>query len=352
MKTFKEWFDGLSDEAKVYIHMQVSNHNDLYDFSSPTYYNERYADPRQLLFEIEKYIKDHKTSDEDDDEIYARSDTCYKLFSYLLRMVNELNFAEDERTILNNAFRMLDKRDIVSYLANNDRKKYYRKDRNGYKADFYELLFVTEDFDNIDWEMLCYNTYHPVHQEILGVDECIRRAIATPQYLTGLMHNPSYVHKPDIVFDTMFFTEDGWTEPVKQNFLRQLNVDKTVFENLCYRVFSVDASYIKYILDQFANDWTTCNSVISQKKDENQTTRAKDCDYKYAKSLRELIAAVYACKKGKASKLTLSKLGDLAGILKLYDFRVNDIIDVAIGTLQENMVSVKNNLAVEQVAGE
>lgn len=348
MKTFKEWFDGLSDEAKNYIHMQVRNHTHLYDFTSATYYNEKYADPRQLLFEIENYIKDHDSSD----EIYARSDTSYKLFSYLLRMVNELNFAEDERTILNDAFKRLDKRDLVNYLSNEDRKKYYRKELCEHRLDFYELLFITEDFDNIDWERLCYNTYHPVHQEILGVDECIRRATDNPQYLMGLMHNTSYMYKPDIVFDTVFFTEDGWTEPVKQNFLRQLNVDKTVFENLCYRVFSVDASYIRYVLDSFANDWTTCNSVISQKKNEEQTTRAKDCDYKYAKSLRELIAAVYVCKKGKASKLTLSKLGNLAGILKLYDFRISDIIDVAIGTLQENMVSVKNNLAVEHVAGE
>lgn len=348
MKTFKEWFDGLSDEAKNYIHMQVRNHTHLYDFNSATYYNEKYADPRQLLFEIESYIKDHDSSD----EIYARSDTCYKLFSYLLRMVNELNFAEDERTILNDAFKRLDKRDLVNYLSNEDRKEYYRKELGDHKLDFYELLFITEDFDNIDWERLCYNTYHPVHQEILGVDECIRRATDNPSYLMGLMHNTSYMYKPDIVFDTVFFTEDGWTEPVKQNFLRQLCVDRTVFENLCYRVFSVDVSYIIYILDSFASDWTTCNSLISQKKNEEQTTRAKDCDYKYAKSLRELIAAVYVCKKGKASKLTLSKLGNLAGILKLYDFRINDIIDVALGTLQENMVSVKNNLAVEHVAGE
>lgn len=348
MKTFKEWFDGLSDEAKNYIHMQVRNHTHLYDFTSATYYNEKYADPRQLLFEIENYIKDHDSSD----EIYARSDTSYKLFSYLLRMVNEVNFAEDERTILNDAFKRLDKRDLVNYLSNEDRKRYYHKELSEHRLDFYELLFITEDFDNINWERLCYNTYHPVHQEILGVDECIRRATDNPQYLMGLMHNTSYMYKPDIVFDTVFFTEDGWTEPVKQNFLRQLNVDKTVFENLCYRVFSVDASYIRYVLDSFANDWTTCNSVISQKKNEEQTTRAKDCDYKYAKSLRELIAAVYVCKKGKASKLTLSKLGNLAGILKLYDFRISDIIDVAIGTLQENMVSVKNNLAVEHVAGE
>lgn len=348
MKTFKEWFDGLSDEAKTYIHMQVRNHTHLYDFNSATYYNEKYADPRQLLFEIENYIKDHDSSD----EIYARSDTSYKLFSYLLRMVNEVNFAEDERAILNDAFKRLDKRDLVNYLSNEDRKRYYHKELSEHRLDFYELLFITEDFDNIDWERLCYNTYHPVHQEILGVDECIRRAIDNPSYLMGLMHNTSYMYKPDIIFDTVFFTEDGWTEPVKQNFLRQLNVDKTVFENLCYRVFSVDASYIRYVLDSFANDWTTCNSVISQKKNEEQTTRAKDCDYKYAKSLRELIAAVYVCKKGKASKLTLSKLGNLAGILKLYDFRISDIIDVAIGTLQENMVSVKNNLAVEHVAGE
>lgn len=323
--SFKNWYNKQSDLVKSYLYDKL-NGSAYFAFENEDFYRFSFDNPDNLVLKEQtklRYDNDAKN-----------------LIAYLLRTVDTLNHSPEVKKKLlelkdeafNHAYSYYKYDTVDSY------KTYVRKNINSWNKTIETILFYTYDYDNIDWTDLVTPNYHPALIELFGKEKCLEKYKSNIRDMTNFICSAEFATTSDPIFDELFFGSDGWSEEAKAKFVSSFTLDTQIMDSLCYHIFSVDISYMRYLKDACARDWSAVNKLCQQRKDEfsYNVNRVKESMYRYNKIIRQILYAIYACDNKKLNKLTVAKLGDLAGMVKLYNFDLDAVLESCFDMFNES----------------
>lgn len=305
MKTFKEWFDGLSAPTQAFVASRCY----WIDTSRDDYIRHLDASDELILDRINKTGR------------YSNHDVMTELVAALLIQKGDeegLNiFLNNTKSSNNDLIYFKDKKYITEYYA--------ERFSSRVTEPFEYVLLTIDDFDNPDWSQLDTSniTYNETWKEILGYDflkEIVKR-------------------KPDIVelyrldvnddlFDELFFCENGWNENQKLSIIRKYNSDCTAIEDFIKRIASVEKKYLKYLPMILQRYPATAAQLYTQKKSDFECIGKSVKDsFKYSKELRKLFMLAYCCIRKNLPKTKAAMIGDVSSLLKFYSFDFSLIFD-------------------------
>lgn len=336
MKTFKQWFNSLSEETQKYLKEQCNwidsesadgyRHSDITKDCLEDSVNtltarierdewRRDNDLDSALLYLIKAHKDELTEDEHDKLMYGLIDGNHHL-------ANECIGYEDLRTAAKLSYK---KKCSYNLRAGRDRKVYY---------ELSDLLLITEDFDNIDWSLVNKDdlTMNGPIMEILGHDEVIAIAKENPARLNlRYRRERSGVNNP--VFDELFFCENGWTKEQKSRIIQDYGYNEDDVRDFMERIVAVDESYLRFIGTFFiSNNPALGMHLYKEKKSADELNALPaghkiEDEYRYPKEYRKLFQIAACCARENVGKAMAGTLGTASGILKMYGYNFNMIFD-------------------------
>ena len=333
MKTFKQWFNSLSDGTQAYL----INECKWIDTTSKDYYKHPNDFDSQLLTQSlvikSKIEKDRYIDNDDNDEAYVlmlkkfQDKLAPDVYKYLMHA-----------WIDRNTYSATDKVDAF------DLREYYKEYAVKKQAQYpvgrifryplQQYLLVLEDFSNIDWS-LCKTediAFNGATMEILGHDEVVRLAKENPQRLDlSSSCNKQEINNP--VFDELFFCKDGWTKEQKRRVIENYRMNEDDVEDFMKRIVAVDESYLRYVGTYFIDNYPALGMhLYKQKKTEDELNALPpghkiEDEYRYPKSYRKLFQIAACCARENVGKAMAGTIGDASGILKMYGYNFNMIFD-------------------------
>lgn len=325
MKTFRQWYDELPEDAQKYVR---------------TFY---WVDPSQPSGR--KYIDSIRNADTEallqtrmircNDGRAIKSEIVYPTF---VRATKE-DFSEDE--VLTIYAKLTDDdHDFIYYISPElqpkvlDRMYEIKNDRPRHVPKIIESI---EDFDN----MPQIDVRHIYLGNVLNNNQC---SFAVLELIIGkhilkeyLKNNPisygwrvyesSGLH--NTIFDELFFGENGWSDANKIKFIRNYEVYIPAFYDFMKRIVAVDERYIKAVY-LFAQKRVSFMTELYQKhkEDEDLTgNETKDGLYRFLKKYRKLFKIAQCCVRKSIKGQNLKILKDEAGLIRLYDFDFDRIFD-------------------------
>ena len=325
MKTFKKWFDTKSEETQQYLLK-----NCLWiDKNSP----DRYRHPKNQQ-EVKEQVMQYASSRFNDDN-YVDSDRLQQMLAAYLQCDKLLKESDpnayyDLLTVLwKNA-----QTEVEMTIDAMDLREVYKRNHNVKKRwpDRYKLgqvLLVTEDFDNVDWDLLDDGmSLNDVTMDIFGHDRIIEIA----------KRNPSMVHVQGTninndLFDELFFCKDGWTKAQKEDIIKDWNLNTDGVRDFIKRVVAVDESYLRYIGTYFINNEPALAAHLYKEKKSFDELNALPAghnqadEYRYPKHYRKLFHIAACCARGNVGKAMAGTIGDVACMLKMYAYNFNSVFD-------------------------
>lgn len=322
--SFKVWYDSQSELVKKYLYDKLQ-YSDYFDFDKENYYKENYDNADNII--LNKKL-----------DTYSNN-TRERLLAYIIRTLDKLNHSLEVKKAFDVLKEDINKKDDMfsKYFGVAEHKKQVKANCSVYSTQLDTILFYTTDYDNIDWSDVILPFYHPALVELFGKEMCLEKYKNNINYMRQFITSLEIERKQDVIFDTLFFGENGWTEEQKKQFICSFSLDAQTMDGLCYYIFSVDISYIKYLTATISNDWVSTSNICQVAKDNRycSSTKLKEDEYRYNKLIRQMLYSMYACTNKKLNKLTIARLGDFAGMIKLYNFDLNTVLDSCIDIFNE-----------------
>lgn len=328
MKTFKEWYQSLGDKAQEKVRSFG-----WVDMST----SDGYAKTELTEKNLDQYIKDNLAEIMSDHSSYYMDGTSKTLLSYIA--IKEFldrhpkYMSSDNKNELIRKF-VNESSDIKPLLSREQRiacieaKASYR-DEKRYSLE--ELIYITDDFDTIDWSKLKDNT---------GLDDALVQMMDEEHILERLKVEPTLIRitKQDYdndLFDKLFFGEDGWTEEQKRQVIRHhYSACSSDIEDFVGRIVSVDMSNLKYLphIIRYGHDTSSLTAEFKRKKSEEDLTAngissKSQSSYFYSKEVRTAFQILWCCKNERMAASRARAVGELASIIKLYNYDYQQIID-------------------------
>ena len=337
MKTLKQWYDSLSEDAQLRLRINCTA---WLDISEEDYYRKlRLSSLSELTNGI---IKCNQYSNSD------RADL------FMLAFMQELKANHDEKTfndycaLLTHQY--VDIEDVYSDLPKDfwmlfdDRNKQKEMFKICYQTrqhalTLYNQLFFVEDFDNIPQYI---DLEHGMFTEQLSdvTVEIFGREIIRNYLKIKPLDMLFETGKESKLFDDLFFCEDGWTEEQKNHFLdyryyprheRKISDsdDLESFEDFIKRIVSVDQRYLRNIYNIISKVPSIGNKVYSQKKPDSELTgnETPEMTFRYSKLIRKLARIANICARKSLSDVNGKFLKEISPIIKMYGYNWNDIYD-------------------------
>lgn len=324
--SFKVWYDSQSELVRKYLYDKLKDSH-YFNFDTEDYYKHNYDNPDNLILKNDLNVYSN-TSDN-------------MLIAYIVRTLDKLNHSLEVKEALDVLKENVNKESVTfgKYFGVTEHKKQVRAKCSTYSTNLEDVLFYTTDYDNIDWSNVILPFYHPALVELFGKEMCLERYKNNINYMRQFITSLEIERKQDVIFDTLFFGEDGWTEEQKKQFICSFSLDAQTMDGLCYYIFSVDISYIRYLTATISNDWASTSNICQVAKDNRyySSTKLKEDEYRYNKLIRQMLYSMYACSNKKLNKLTIARLGDIAGMIKLYNFDLNTVLDSCIDMFNEEI---------------
>lgn len=165
--------------------------------------------------------------------------------------------------------------------------------------------------------------------ELFGVKNMKKVWKFNEDYITPFREDSKCKKYSDLMFDELFFCNDGWEDCQKKNILSSITyLNTTKFQAFVEKILAVDMSYAKF-LPKFFNSKSglaLLNEIIDQKKPEYEITNRSTAP-RYDKKFRTLLRALYACLKENVCKTRATKLKGIAPLIQLYGYNFDCICE-------------------------
>lgn len=334
MKTLKQWFDGLSEEAKK----EVMRHcDDWLDTNASDYYKhtslKEVTDRESLGYHLYDNFDKDSSQYRETKELYMRQGMMYK---WLCTHHPEIMSKEDCDHALLNMLNGNNSSSILIFLINDEEKRIKawvkKQERAGDNLTFWDWLYTLKDFSDIklpDNVFLPNNTLTPGLIEILGHDYCYE--LAKDNY-SALIGGLSYKKQSDL-FDELFFCDNGWNDTIKKKVLQKLyipdygDIHLDQFEDFIQRIVAVDKKYLEFIKQIIDRYPALAMKVYNQKKPDSELTGNEKPSmlFRYSKEIRDLARIAAACSRRTISQANLKGLHEIGQLVKLYGYNFTDI---------------------------
>lgn len=325
-KTFKEWFDGLSDATRLeFVSCYGKN---WIDFDAPDYYRQPVYDTSSMTVQDFLYKNDN---------LSLKTNTLIVAVKNLIEN-NKYNEAfELVKTYMDE--RELNSRDVyhlAAYFCNAEFRALIKREINSHatwRREPFERLPLQTDFSHLDiHEMNCDQDFNNCYLEIFGKDAIKEVWLSSDTYI-----NPYSYCKPTTevgkqlteIFDELFFGENGWSQEQKNHILNRVRCYKEDVEAFMRLIVAVDKKYLKNIYNVISSNTALATELSQQLKPDSELTgnETREQRYRYPKELRRLFQICGCCIRGTLPKTRISKIGDIANIVKLYNFNFSNIFD-------------------------
>lgn len=324
--SFKEWFDTKSDAAKEFI---LNRCKDWIDTSTPDYYKTQKTD------------LDIKDITSNDSEWFGRS--CFAM--YILSKNKKTKLSDYAEYYRNHEYRSVDFHSL-RFLPVDMRKKIMSRIR--YSEDkaieFNEWLFCIEDYSKLGEYVQALDFdrdgANDTLMDILGKEAAIEYAKLHQKIMTlEMMPNNSR----SIIFDTLFYGENGWSEDQKKSLMRDWaraihwqcgRYDKEgkikSMQKALYHVGMVRKEDLRYIYEIISSLPELGQQLYDLKKPASELTgnESSEMKYRYPMWLRKLFIIMACCARENISTANIQKLQkEGASLLKLYNFDFDKYFD-------------------------
>jgi len=343
MKTFRQWFDAFGSETQKYLKEQCH----WIDVDQPDGYRHASYSKDFASEQLNKSIEYFDNRLKDDNGLY-REDFVPLCMNYIQSIRNTLDkhtfymlllaLIKENRAILTKLDAM-DLREILKIKA--EYKNYYYQNSDYsytkgkvYKYSLDELLLITEDFDNIEWDKADVSDLPLTSSvcEILGEQKLIELCKEEPSRFR--LHSPAIQADPNnVIFDTLFFCDNGWTVEQKKKVIDNYGYCERDVEDFMKRIVAVDESYLRTVGNYFIRNNPALGMYLyKQKKPEDELNALPpghkvEEEYRYPKAYRKLFQIAACCARGRIGKAMAGTIGDAACMLKLYGYNFNNIFD-------------------------
>lgn len=325
MKTFRQWYDELPEDAQRYI--RTFRWVDISQPSGRKYINTVRTEETEALLQT-KMIKCN-------DGTFIKSAIVYPTF---VRAAKE-EFTDDELLTI---YAKLADNDIyfINYVSPELQPKvlnrmYQMKGDNPRYVQ--EIIECIEDFDNmpqVDVRHIYLGNVVNSGQCSFKILEIIFGSHVLKEYLKTnplsygwRVYASSGVHNK--IFDELFFGENGWSQSSKMKFIRNYEVDLQAFYDFMKRIVAVDEKYIKAVF-LFAQKRASFMTELYQKHKDNEDltgNETKDGLYRFLKKHRKLFKIAQCCVRKSIEGQNLKILKEEAGLIRLYNFDFDRIFD-------------------------
>lgn len=329
MTSLREWVDSLSDDTRNFL---LAHYNWI-DMDTEDYYKCIKIDSAYFNSTMENADRSY------------RGDAFWKsLVLGLLIKVREkdptvLKSFIDEKTMMSlikKTSEGADKLFLFSPFLQKEIMKEKLKDNN--ELSLSDLLYITDDYSNIDYKRLDYHNlrYSPILKEILGVEACADIARSNIDFIKVTTDRLSL---NDEVIDTLFFGNNQLSKDEKLQVIRHIyNPSMYDIEDYMKRFVTVDESYLKYIYNIIDQDPAIAAKLYKLKKPDyeltgNETTEMK---YRYPKKYRKLFQMAACCSRKNVGKAMAGTIGELASMLKMYNWDFYTLFDCMYPNSVEN----------------
>lgn len=323
MKTFKEWFDGLSERTQAVI---IDN-CDWVDMNEPDY--RKKAHPIKEVDVLLKKLMWNYSSESN----FFRSVSLSALREFTLEFirtvgdkgllpVSTVDKIVKDYTETDCSGRWVDIKDSIL------REKAFDEQYRGSWSrmyNFWAYLATVKDFDNITWEN-CDLSRHNLtveRMEILGKEKAKEVLKENP----ALMCNPNELPLDCEIFDELWFGEDGWTNTQKHAIMRKYSPNMEHFKDFIQRIVAVDHGYLRWMQYFIEQSSAFATDIYSERKPEEEITSTTGVQgkFRFNKDIRQLAHVCACCERKRVGKAMQANLGISGSLLKLYGFNFNEI---------------------------
>lgn len=251
-----------------------------------------------------------------------------------------LNFFDDN-VYDDNSDLKLDGERLTGYLTLEERRKLLGNSASHYaqRVDrFISKIICTDDFtdfkDKLDGDDMSFFKYHSeIRQEFTSEDLTFDYYKKNPNE-----YNYSEFQRDPVMFDCLFFGKTGWDLETKKSVLRDLfgHYDVDRIETFFRKIVAADMYWLHSIQDIVCR-YRGCAACMEHlKKSEHSIPEDYDAngnkievndDYRYPKDIRKLFLIAHCCNRKSLPKTKNSAIGDVASLVRLYDFKFSDIVD-------------------------
>jgi len=315
MKTLKEWFDGLSPRAQDWVKKECSF---WLDVSTETYYKDNTPSLEKFKSWMDQKPSGYKTAfgvaqllallkEKDPDIISDKEFNDY---------ISQLREADSQ---------------CLNILPIQEIKDWYKTNKayQGYYFELHILLFLTEDFNNIDWNTLRIDQYsdfriNEVTCEIVGIEKCVKVA---KEYINKIDFLSLSINNE--VFDRLFFGPDGWDKFQKQAILSCYKANQSHIEDFMKRIVAVDKSYLRSLYTIISKQPAIAAELYKLRKPDEELTGTETTEqtFRYAKEYRKLFNIAACCERKNIGKAMMANIGTHGPLLKLYSYNWDMIFD-------------------------
>lgn len=347
MKNLREWLDSLSDKTRDYVASCCNNWMDVttkdgyrYDIPSLPGVLQRlctnsYTTDNEAKYYLLYLLRNNLIPEKCKNDVIIRLNFLINTWTNVdqLRKDIENGIPLYDYLALNTIKRM-DANDLN--LFNTEVKKLWVKEGTLYCPSFSSYLLSKDDYDTLsieDYQNYKNNDFvihdFDVFNEIFG-ENCSETYYKTrPNLLIRtLTKNTEACLTKNKLFDKIFFDKENIYSRQKYNLLYDQFKTGYKLDNIkafLYHLCSVDMMYLHLIYDIVEYGPTIAECVYSAKAnaDDEKLLGIKEGEYLFSKPIRQLFKMAFYCVKQRLPKT--SKTGPMGAVVKLYDYKWDDV---------------------------
>lgn len=247
----------------------------------------------------------------------------------------------DEYIYDDNTDLRLDNERITGYLTLEERRKLLNDPASHYakRVDpFISKIIRTDDFtnfkDQLDGHDATFFKYHSdIKSEFMSEDLTFDYYKKNPNEYTY-----SEFERDPVMFDCLFFGKTGWSLENKKKILRDLfgHYDMDRLAIFFRKIVTVDPYWLHSIQDVVCCYRGCAAAMENLKKSEYLIQEDVDASdnrimvndvFRYRKDIRKLFLIAHCCNRKSLPKTKNAAIGDVASLVRLYDFKFSDIVD-------------------------
>lgn len=343
-KTITQWLDSLSPRAQT----------DILDALSEVKYYPQQAltpiedsiDPNALILDFLSGKKEAFSqfttrwgSSADSNRILAYLSVLNK---YKTKEISRLAYLKffDEYTWDMSDYKFRD-RPLLAYLSLEDKRMLLTDIPNSHYnnrvGSFIKKVICTDDFDTfadkLSADDLDFLNGKPYMNEFVNKDVQFRFY----KERCGKFSYRDFVENPKM-FDHLFFGKNGWSLRDKQHVLRELfsYYDTRRICEFFEKIVTVDKYWLHSVMDLVAThrgfathlyELTKADCKLPEDYDENNEFREIGDKYRFPKDIRKVFLIAHCCYRKSLPKTKNAAIGDVASLIRFYDFNFSNIID-------------------------